>query len=85
MYLKLYHKAILSIFYGRRIPTEVCWRKKQKIKIKFQVSDFFSCRRHFKDFVCVCAGLEFTKTTDLGKNLLSSHHVEGKNKIKLKF
>ncbi len=42
------HNAILSIFYGRRILTEVfvpCRREK-----KLQVSDFFYCWRHFEDF-----------------------------------
>ncbi len=66
---------------GRRIPTEVfvpCWRKKN-LKKKIQASDFFYYRKHIEDFSYFWT----EKLPIWEKNLLSSQHVGGKNKIKL--
>ena len=55
IYEHMYSKVTLSIFYGRRIPTEIfvpCWRNKIKKKKQLQGSDFFSCRKHVEDFGC---------------------------------
>ena len=70
-------KGILSIFYGRRIPTEVfvpCRRKKNKNKIPGVRFFFFS-----ETF-----GRFWLFLDRKGKILLSSHHVGGKNKMALR-
>ncbi len=75
----LHHKAILSIFYGRRIPTEVfvpC-RRKKKLKKK-KPSGVFLVRDFLKSWFFLGR-----KTTDLEEKNFSQH-VGGKNKIKLK-
>ncbi len=71
-------KAILSIFNGRQILTEVfmpCQRRKKNLRSQI----FFSCRRHFENVGCF--GAEILPIWE--KNILSSQHLGGKNKIKL--